>query len=56
MWREEQRSAELGSEIGGIKEGRPGGRGAKIEQQLLGQPLNFLTRMGGIKHVIRIFT
>ena len=50
MWREEQRSADLGSEIGGIKEGQPGGPGAKIQQQLLGLPLNFLTRMGGIKN------
>ena len=50
MWREEQLSADFSSEIGGIKEGRPGGRGAKIQQQLLGRPLNFLTRMGGIKN------
>ena len=50
MWRTEQLSADLGSEIGGIKERQPGGRGAKIQQQLLGRPLNFLTRMGGIKN------
>ena len=49
MWREEQLSADLGSEIGGIKEGRPGGRVAKIEQQLLGRPLHFLTQTGRIK-------
>ena len=54
MWRAEQLAAELGSKIGGIKEGQPGGRGAKIEQQLLGRPLNFLTRMVGIKNVIRL--
>ena len=52
MWRTEQLSAELGSKIREIKEGQPGGQGAKIEQQLLGRPLNFLTRMGGIKNVI----
>ena len=52
MWRAEQLSADLGSEIGGIKEGQPGGRGAKIEQQLLGCSLNFLTQKGGIKNVI----
>ena len=52
MWHAEQHAAELGSEIGKIKEGQPGGRGTKIEQKLVGRHQNVLTRMVEIKNVI----
>ena len=52
MLRAQQLSADLSSEIGGIKEGQPGGRGDNIGQQMVGRPLCILTCMGGIQNVI----
>ena len=52
MWHTEERSVDLGSKTGGIKKEQPEGCWAKIGHQLLGRPLNLLTCMDKIKHII----